>query len=59
MNDALYHADGVHLNKSGTRKIVTNLGLVFKEKSYSNIVTSGIARKSPVHKLPRSTARHA
>ena len=34
------------------------LGLVFKEKSYSNIITSGIARKSPVHKLPGSTAIH-
>ena len=37
-NDVLYK-DNVHLNKSGVCKMISNLGIEFKEKSYAQAVS--------------------
>ena len=46
MNDALYNADGVHLNKAGTSKLLMNLGLVYAEKTYSDVLSNDTNNKN-------------
>jgi lysophospholipase L1-like esterase len=53
-NDALYKKDGVHLNKQGNEKLLSNLGLVYSEKTYADIVTN---KASPI-KLKSRTSTH-
>ena len=45
MNDALCNTDEVHLNGAGTSKL---LGLVYAEKTYSDVLSNGINGKKPL-----------
>ena len=48
INDALCNTDEVHLNGAGTSKLLMNLGLVYAEKTYSDVLSNGINKKNPL-----------
>ena len=55
-NDVLYK-DNVHLNKSGVCKMLSNLGIEFKEKSYAQAVLRGRSSNSLHEHRPSSGNR--
>ena len=55
-NDVLYK-DNVHLNKSGVCKMLSNLGIEFKEKSYAQAVLRGRSSNSLHEHQPSSGNR--